>query len=71
MSRKITVIINPENGQSRVDVDLPTGPDCRGVAERMKVILDLLGAGIEDMQEMTDDPGIPQAIPNAPARAKN
>ncbi|HBK34058.1 TPA: hypothetical protein DEP34_00570 [Candidatus Uhrbacteria bacterium] len=71
MSRRITVIIDPKSGRSNVDVDIPPGPGCRAVAERMKVILDLLGAGIEEMDERSEDPGIPQAIPNAPARAKN
>lgn len=71
MARKVTVILDPKSGHSGIDVDAP-GPGCRAVAERMKVLLDLLGAGIEEIQEDSEDPGIPQAIPNgAPARIKN
>jgi len=72
MARKVTVILDPKSGHSGIDVDAPSSPGCRAVAERMKVLLDLLGAGIEEMQESSEDPGIPQAIPNgAPARIKN
>ena len=65
MSR-IKVTLNP-NGSTRVDLDMPDGPECDAEDAKLKAVLQLLGLGLEDI---TDIPDVPKQAETQPLPTK-
>lgn len=51
------------DGTVEVDIELPPGAPCDATDATLRIVLALLGAGIEESEDAPRRPGVPNGIP--------
>lgn len=64
MSRRSITVAIDEKGRARIDIDLPSGPDCDRAQRQVVSVMALLGVKQDDFVDVDDDPGFGTAVPD-------